>query len=94
MICLAVHIKVKPGLEGEVAAAFRRLAEESNHEPGCRFYAVQQHQDDATRFLVYEQYDDETALEAHRASPHFQRYAADDIYTKVESRQANLYRPV
>ena len=94
MICLAVHIKVKPGLETEVAESFRKLQEESRKEPGCALYVVHQHQDDASRILVYEQYADEAALAAHRNSHHFQHYALRDIYTKTESREAELYRPL
>jgi quinol monooxygenase YgiN len=94
MICLAVRLTVKAGEEQRVADLFRPLQAASRQEPGCVAYIVQQHMDDARRFLVYEQYKDEAALEAHRNSEHFKKYAADQIYKVVESREADLYRPL
>lgn len=94
MICLAVRIVVNSGQEEAVVKSFRALAEASRKEPGCLQYVVQQHIEDGRRFLVYEQYRDDEALSAHRNSHHFQHYALNDIYTRIESREADLYRPL
>jgi len=94
MICLAVRLVVKPGHEQVVADFFKPLTEASRKEPGCLFYVAHQHHDDPRKFLVYEQYKDDAALEAHRNSDHFQQYAANGLYTFVESREADLYRPL
>jgi quinol monooxygenase YgiN len=94
MICLAVRLVVKPGHEQQVADLFKPLTEASRKEPGCLFYVAHQHRDDPRKFLVYEQYKDDAALEAHRNSEHFNRYAADGLYKFVESREADLYRPL
>jgi quinol monooxygenase YgiN len=94
MICLAVHLLVKSGTESEVARLFGPLAEASRREPGCLLYIAHQRSDNPRRFLVYEQYKDEAALEAHRNSPHFKQYATDGLYTMVEERDAGLYSPL
>lgn len=94
MICLNVLLTVKPGTESEVAAFFQPLAEASRKEPGCRMYIAHQHLDDPTRFLVYEQYDDDAALGAHRHAPHFKQYAAQGLYCHVIDRQVDIFRPL
>ena len=36
--------------------------------------------------LIYEQYRDEAAREAHRSSPHFQRWAIGGLYQRMLDR--------
>jgi quinol monooxygenase YgiN len=43
-------------------------------------------------FLVYEEYDDEAALEAHSASEHFRRYVLEEGIPLLESRERSFYR--
>ena len=94
MLVLAVHVTIKAGHEDEVLDLFRKLEEESRREPGCIFYFVQRSRENPRRYLVYEQYVDEAALEAHRNSPHFKQYGANGFYRFVEERQAELFNPV
>ena len=94
MICLNVLLTVKPGSEAEVAAFFKPLAEASRQEPGCLMYIAHQHRNDPTRFLVYEQYKNDAALDAHRNSPHFKQYAAEGLYRHVIDRQVDLFKPL
>lgn len=37
--------------------------------------------------MIYEQYKDGEALEAHRASKHFQQYAVSGLYQKMRERE-------
>jgi quinol monooxygenase YgiN len=94
MICLAVRLLAKNGMENKVAEAFRPLIEQSRREPGCLMYVVHQRKDEPRRFLVYEQYKDDAALEAHRESDHFQKYATNGVYTMIDERDAGLYHPL
>jgi autoinducer 2-degrading protein len=94
MICLAVNLLAKAGHEQEIKNNFAKLAPLSRKEPGCRLYIAHQSVDDPRKFLVYEQYDDNAALEFHRKSEHFQRYATNGLYKYVESREAGLYTPI
>ena len=94
MIVLAVTWQAKPEQENEVARLFHILQEESRKEPGCLLYLVQRHRDDPRRFFVYEQYQDDAALEAHRATTHFQRYARGELPIVAERIAADLYEPL
>lgn len=94
MLILVVHLTVKAGHAHDVIENFRHLEAESRKEPGCVFYVAQQNTEDPLRFMVYEQYRDEAAIEAHRESAHFKRYAAEGLYRFVEQREATVYRPV
>jgi quinol monooxygenase YgiN len=94
MICLAVRLLAKPGMEQKIAEAFRPLIEASRKEPGCLMYVVHQRKDEPQKFLVYEQYKDEPALDAHRNSEHFKKYATNGVYTMIDERDAGLYHPL
>ena len=94
MLVLAVHVTIKAGHEDEVVDIFRKLQEETRREPGCIFYVVQRAKDNPRHFLVYEQYTDQAALDAHRAAPHFEKYGKNGFYPLVEERRADLFDPI
>jgi len=94
MLILAVHVTILAGHEDEVLDAFRKLESETRREPGCIFYVVQRSRENPLHYLIYEQYTDEAALEAHRDSPHFKQYAAGGFYRFVEERRAELFDPI
>jgi quinol monooxygenase YgiN len=94
MVILVVSWTAKPGKEEEVARMFAKLQEESRKEPGCLLYVAQRHQYEAARFLVYEQYKDDAALEAHRATKHFLEIARGELPKIAERTAADLYSPL
>ncbi len=94
MIVLAVTWKAHAGKEEETARVFAVLQAESRKEPGCVMYVVHRGQEDRSRFFVYEQYKDEAALEAHRATAHFQRYARGELLKLGDRLDADLYEPI
>ena len=94
MIVLAVTWVAKAGREAEVAGVFSKLTDESRKEPGCATYQVHRHRTDPRRFLIYEQYKDEAALEAHRATPHFLQYAKKELPKIADRIEGNLYEPL
>jgi quinol monooxygenase YgiN len=57
-------------------------------------YLVHRSTADGRRFFLYEQYDDQAALDAHRHSPHFETYATNGLYHLADSRSPELYAPV
>jgi autoinducer 2-degrading protein len=93
MITLAVVYVIKSGHEAEAEEYLRALVDATRREPGCRTYDVHRSKDDPRTFLLYEQYDDERALETHRAMPYFERFAKNGLQTIMESRNAALYVP-
>jgi len=94
MIVLAVTWIAKAGYETEVAELFRQLQTESRKESGCRLYQVHTHRNDPRRFFIYEQYDDDVALQAHRDSRHFQELAVKKLPLIAERQSGDLYQPV
>ena len=91
MIVLKVDMLVKPGTEAKCREYIQILQEYSRKEPGCLMYLGHQSIEDPRKFLFYEQYKDESALQAHRDSPHFQQYVIGGLDTIMESRSRDLY---
>ncbi len=91
MICVAVTYVMKPGHEEEAIRLFRQLTGPTRAEPGCRMYVVHRSTTEPRRFFLYEQYDDQAALDAHRASPHFEQYAKGGLFPIIESRAPEIY---
>jgi quinol monooxygenase YgiN len=94
MICVAVTYVVQPGREAEAVDLLGKLTEATRAEPGCRMYLAHRSTTDPRRFFLYEQYDDPQALDAHRAAPHFARYATGGLFPLLESRTPELYEPL
>jgi quinol monooxygenase YgiN len=94
MICVAVTYVIQPGREEEAVGLFARLTEATRAEPGCRMYQAHRSTSDPRRFFLYEQYDDQAALDAHRAAPHFAQYATGGLFPILESRTPELYEPL
>jgi quinol monooxygenase YgiN len=94
MIALAVTYTFAPGKEEAAVEYFRRLIPASRAEPGCRMYVVHRAKDDSKTFFIYEQYEDEKALDAHRNSPHFQLYGKNGLQTIMATREPTLYLPL
>jgi quinol monooxygenase YgiN len=94
MIVLKVDMLVKPGAEEKCREYIRLLQEHSRKEPGCVQYVGHQSSDDPRRFLFYEVYKDQAALQAHRDSPHFKQYVNGGLDGIMESRSREIYTPV
>ena len=81
-----------PGNEERVERALLALAAATRTEPGCRSYRPARSVDDPRVFVIYEEYDDEAALETHSASDHFRRHALEEGIPLLESRERTFYR--
>jgi quinol monooxygenase YgiN len=94
MIVLAVTWLAKEGHEKEAVDLFCTLQTASRQEPGCLLYVAHRHRTDSRRFFIYEQYKDDAALEAHRDSAHFQRYAVGELPRIATRVEGELYDPL
>ncbi len=63
------------------------LAGPSRQEAGCRCYLPHFVDGDPSTVLIYEQYRDEAAVEAHRTTAHFKRHAVGGLYQLMLDRQ-------
>lgn len=83
-------LQCKPENVAAVRDAMRGMQRDSLAEPGCQLYQVLQEADSAVMLHVFERYQDMAALEAHRASPHYQAYrswVADKLAAPVQVKQ-------
>ena len=90
-LVLVVSMKAKEGAEEEAAEVMRELAEASRQEPGTELYVPCRDPDDPGSFLLFEQYQDRAAFDAHAASEHFQRLGPPRLFELMESRERNFY---
>jgi quinol monooxygenase YgiN len=85
----AVDIDVVPGEIDHYLAALRENGAASvKEEPGCHAFNITVSQKDPNHVFIFEVYDSAAALEAHRATDHFKKYAATtkDMVAKREAR--------
>lgn len=71
----------------EIQSMLEPLTKASRQEPGCITYVPHWLQGESATLVIYEQYKDGEALEAHRASKHFQQYAVSGLYQKMRERE-------
>jgi len=83
--CIAVRWTIEEGELDAVLAALRQLVEASRAEPGCLLYQAHRSPDDPNVIFLYEQYADESALQAHADSEHFKTYAVGEIFPRRAS---------
>jgi quinol monooxygenase YgiN len=94
VIGLVANYRAQPGEEDIVAGLIARMVGPSTAEPGCRAYIPHRSPDDPAEFLLYEQYTDQAALDAHRASPHFVDIVQGQIIPRLASRTVAFYEPI
>ena len=71
MQTIVATLKIKPGMEKEFEAIAAELAAAvRKNEPGNKLYALHR-SEDPQKYVFVERYDDEAAIEAHRASDHY-----------------------
>lgn len=86
MISFIVRMRFAQEDRNNVLEAVRQLAAASRQEPGCISYIPHELAGDSSLVMIYEQYRDEAALEAHRASPHFHQYAIGGLFQWMKER--------
>lgn len=89
-----MRLTVRAGAEQQAHRCLQTLAEATRREPGCLAYNVYHAADEPRKLLIYELYRDQAGLDAHRASPHFARYATSELYPLVEERTPEFFAPV
>lgn len=65
-----------PGREQELENELHTLLSPTREEPGCLAYELHRDPDHSGRFLLYEKFRDQTALDTHLATPHFRQFSA------------------
>jgi len=86
MISFTVRMRFAQEDRAEIAEILQALTEATRQEPGCVSYIPHWVQGDPCTALIYEQYKDQKAEEAHRGSAHFKKYAVAGLYQKMLER--------
>jgi quinol monooxygenase YgiN len=94
MLVLIVRFTVRAGTENQAREYMRKMEENTRREPGCHMYVGHQSTDNPLQFAFYEQYNDQVALDAHRAAPYFAQYVTNGLAPLMEEVTRELFRPV
>ena len=86
MISFTVRLTFSPEDRAEIAEILRALTTASRQEPGCVSYIPHTVSGDPDTVVIYEQYKDQAALDAHGSSDHFKKYAVGGLYQKMRER--------
>ena len=86
MVSFTVRMQFVKDDRDRVTEILRNLALASRNEPGCVTYVPHHVDGDPETVLIYEQYRDQEALDAHRASSHFRQYAVGGLYQLMKER--------
>jgi (4S)-4-hydroxy-5-phosphonooxypentane-2,3-dione isomerase len=72
----AVDLVIVPSEMPKFLEAIKENGANAVTEPGCRVFNIAVLNTSPNHVFLYEVYDNEAALEAHRQTPHFKKYAA------------------
>jgi quinol monooxygenase YgiN len=87
MVSFTVRMRFETKDHERVIELLHPLTADTRKEPGCISYVPHFVEGDNTTVLIYEQYEDKAALDAHRASPHFAKYAIGGLFQLMKERQ-------
>jgi quinol monooxygenase YgiN len=86
MVSFIVRMRFSDEDHDEIGQILGELTRASRQEPGCVTYIPHWVESDPSTLLIYEQYRDKEALEAHRGTAHFAKYAIGGLYQKMLER--------
>jgi len=90
MVSFTVRMSFRPENREEISTILRELTDASRAEPGCISYIPHRVESDPDTIVIYEQYQDQAALDAHRHSPHFALYAVGGLYQRMLVRSVEM----
>ncbi|SDW38307.1 Quinol monooxygenase YgiN [Ruegeria halocynthiae] len=76
MLIVTGVVEVSEAGVEKASTAAQEMVAETLKEPGCLVYEFSQLLGQKTRFRVYEEWQDQAALEAHFATPHMAKFQA------------------
>ena len=86
-ITKSVTFIAKEGSEAKMKELLSAMVVPSKAEEGCLFYEIFQYENDRKRFMAVETWENEAALDGHKASAHYAVYKSsyepycDDKYS-------------
>ena len=88
----AVDLDIVPAERDNFLAAIKENGAAAAKEPGCHRFDILNLTSDPNHFLLYEVYDNEAALKAHRETEHFKKFiaAAGKMVAKRDARPMSV----
>jgi quinol monooxygenase YgiN len=75
-IVLNVHMEAAPGREKELQGELMKLLAPTRGEPGCVVYELHLDPENPAKFMFYEKFKSQAALDDHVNSAHFKKFLA------------------
>lgn len=92
MIALNVRLEEYPKRLADFLAAIAENAKSTfTYEAGCKYFDVAQDVKKPTHFIFYELYEDDAAIAAHKAMPHFSKWREAADVCVVKESQINTF---
>lgn len=92
---LIARYYVQPGKAAIVEEALSRMAARvAADEPACVLYNASVSVDDENVYCLYEVYEDEAGLLAHRETAHFKEIIEGEVVPVLERREREVYRRI
>jgi quinol monooxygenase YgiN len=88
---LVARMTAREGEEDRAAELIAQLTEATTAEPGNVHYIPHRDAENPRAFMLYEQYRDQPAFEAHAQTEHFQKLAAGELFGLMEERRREFY---
>lgn len=82
--------QVKEGKLDSVLKIMKEAAQKSSEEKGNLFYKIHQSKVDSNTLILFEGYENESALEYHKNSEHYQSLVVKQIIPLLENREVIL----
>jgi quinol monooxygenase YgiN len=91
MYVVVARFEARPEEAGEVARLLAAMIPHALEEPGCHAYFVNRLVDDPAVFLLYEQYVDADAFDAHLRTEPFERIVKGQVVPLLADRRREIY---
>ena len=88
MIIQSVHYTVAAEDGDKAEAILRELRDASRDEPGVLAFEVARGRDNPASFALYEEYENQAAVDAHAKTQHFDRLVINGIRKLAKERNA------
>jgi quinol monooxygenase YgiN len=93
-LAVVAHYRVRPGKGDEVAAILREHLAATRAEPGNLEFLIHRSTEDPDEFAIYERYDSRESIDAHVASPHYEKYVTGQVRPLLDERTVGVYHLV
>ena len=88
---ITAEIKVKDYSKIELAKKeLLKLQQETLTEPGCDFFSIQQDNNEPSRFIMWERFNNENAFQKHFELKHTKDFVSKDLTEIVQYFQTNV----